>query len=67
MAVPSINQIHDQERILWLQSDDTKIFRTNINIKINKTVSIECLFFYMIGPIKYHQAMQTNYHFFYSI
>lgn len=29
MAVPSINQIHDQERILWLQSDDTKIFRTN--------------------------------------
>lgn len=38
-----------------------------INIKINKTVSIECLFFDMIGPIKYHQAMQTNYHFLFNL
>lgn len=29
MAVPSIIQIHDQVRILWLQSDDIKIFRSN--------------------------------------
>lgn len=45
MAVLSIIHIDDKMRLLWLLSDNKKMFvQIKIKIKINKYISIECLF-----------------------